>query len=194
LRPPLKPGLGFYVLIETLGAEQERDQAKLENLLAVAMEKGLVADAAIAQSERERAAYWSVRENAGEGFRALGPIFTYDVSMPIRAMGGFADRVSNSIAASYADAITLILGHMGDGNLHVVAAVGSGAPEVRRAVDGIVYGVIRDLGGSISAEHGIGTEKKAYLAWSRTPEEIALMRAVKSALDPKGILNPGKMF
>ncbi|MDX2144580.1 MAG: FAD-binding oxidoreductase [Rhodospirillaceae bacterium] len=194
LRPPLNPGHGFYVLVETLGGDQDGDQAKLEDLLAAAMEKGLVADAAIAQSERERAAYWSIRENAGEGFRSLGPICTYDVSMPIRAMGEFAERVTTAITEAFAGATTLVLGHMGDGNLHVVAAVGLGSAEAHTRVDDIVYGIIRDLGGSISAEHGIGTEKKAYLHWSRTPEELALMRAIKTTLDPKGILNPGKVL
>jgi FAD/FMN-containing dehydrogenase len=83
---------------------------------------------------------------------------------------------------------------MGDGNLHVVAAVGSGAPEDKKRVNDTVYSVIRDLGGSVSAEHGIGTEKKDYLSWSRSPPEIALMRTLKRAIDPKGILNPGKIF
>jgi FAD/FMN-containing dehydrogenase len=181
-------------LIETLGNDVPADLPKLESGLAIALEQGLIADAAVAQSERERAAYWAIRENAGEGFRALGPLCTFDVSMPIAAMGRFGDRVAQEIEALFPGATTLILGHMGDGNLHVVAAVGFGASDARKKVDEIVYGVIRELGGSVSAEHGIGTEKKPYLSWSRTPEEIALMRSLKAALDPKGVLNPGKVL
>jgi FAD/FMN-containing dehydrogenase len=194
LRPPLNPGHGFYVLVETLGNTPSADTAKLEDALTSAMERGIVADAAVAQSEQQRSAFWAIRENAGEGFRALGPMFNYDVSMPIRAMGEFAQRITTSIADVYPGATTLVLGHMGDGNLHVVAAVGKRAPQDHKRVDDIVYGIIRELGGSVSAEHGIGTEKKDYLAWSRTPEEIALMRALKNTLDAKGILNPGKVL
>ncbi len=194
LRPPLKPGHGFYVLIETLGNAPDSDASKLEEILAEAMEKGLVADASVAQSDQQRAAFWAIRENAGEGFRTMGPMCSFDVSMPIRTMGDFGERITASISKTYPGAITLVLGHMGDGNLHVVAGVGSGTPEVRKNVNDIVYGVIRDLGGSVSAEHGIGTEKKSYLSWSRSPEEIALMRTLKRTLDPKGILNPGKVL
>ncbi len=194
LRPPLESGHGFYVLIETLGNDPTADSAKLEGLLAEVMDRKLIVDAALAQSEQQRAAFWAIRENAGEGFRTLGPMCTYDVSMPIKAMGTFGIRVTDSINAAFQGATTLVLGHMGDGNLHVVAAVGSGSPEIHKQINDIVYGVIRDLGGSISAEHGIGTEKKDYLSWSRSAEEIALMRALKHTLDPKGILNPGKVI
>jgi FAD/FMN-containing dehydrogenase len=194
LRPPLQAGHGFYVLVETLGNDVGADTAKLENILADAMERGLALDAAVARSEQQRAAFWAIRENAGEGFRTLGPLCTYDVSMPIRAMGGFGERITSDIAAAFPGATTLLLGHMGDGNLHVVAGVGSGTAEAHARVNDIVYGIIRELGGSVSAEHGIGIEKKNYLSWSRGPEEVALMRTLKRTLDPKGILNPGKVL
>lgn len=194
LRPPLPPGHGFYVLLEALGSDPAADKARLESVLQESLDRRLILDAVVAQSEQQRAAFWAVRENAGEGFRTLGPLLTYDVSMPIPAMGGFAEQITSSIADRYPGATTLVLGHMGDGNLHVVAAVGSGAPETRAEIDAIVYGAVRSLGGSISAEHGIGTEKKSYLSWSRTPAEVMLMRRLKSALDPKGILNPGKVI
>jgi FAD/FMN-containing dehydrogenase len=192
LRPPLPAGQAFYVLVEMLGNNVDRDADRLQQVLGQTLTDGLVVDAAVAQSEQQRAAFWAVRENAGEGFRTLGPLCTYDVSMPIRAMGDFATRVKHQIDATFLNATTLVLGHMGDGNLHVVAAVNDAA--ARGTVDNIVYSIIRDLGGSISAEHGIGVEKKNYLSWSRTPEEIALMRALKNTLDPKGILNPGKVL
>ncbi len=194
LRPPLPAGQAFYVVLETLGNDPDGDTDHLQDVLSGALDQGLLVDVAVAQSEQQRAAFWAVRENAGEGFRKLGPIFAYDVSMPIRAMGDFADRVTHGLNAAYTDPTALVLGHMGDGNLHVVAGVGVGGEVAHKAVNDIVYGVIRDLGGSVSAEHGIGIEKKSYLAWSRTPEEIALMRTLKNTLDPKGILNPGKVL
>jgi FAD/FMN-containing dehydrogenase len=194
LRPPLKAGYGFYVLIETLGNQPDSDQGKLEQILADALERGLVADAALAQSDQQRAAFWAIRENAGEGFRTLGPMVSFDVSMPIKSMGTFGERITASLFQQYPGSTCLVLGHMGDGNLHVVAAVGSGTAEDKERVNDTVYSVIRDLGGSVSAEHGIGTEKKDYLSWSRSPPEIALMQTLKRAIDPKGILNPGKIF
>ena len=88
----------------------------------------------------------------------------------------------------------MIFGHLGDGNLHVIVGVGDGEQEARRRVEEIVYSPLRDIGGSVSAEHGIGLEKRPYLGWSRTPEEVALMHTLKATLDPKGILNPGKVL
>ena len=194
LRPPLVAGSGYTALAEFLCADQLAGEARVATVLQQALTAGLIVDAAIAKNERERNAFWAVREGAGEGMRKLGPYFVYDVSMPIAAMPSFGERVPAEICARYPNATVLILGHMGDGNLHVVAAVGSGAAEDHRAVDNIVYGIIRDLGGSVSAEHGIGVEKRPYLSWSRTPAEIATMRTLKTALDPLGLLNPGKVL
>ena len=88
----------------------------------------------------------------------------------------------------------MIFGHMGDGNLHFCAGVGDGSPEAHKEVEDIIYGGVRARGGAVSAEHGIGLEKKPYLPWSRSPAELALMARIKRALDPHNILNPGKIF
>jgi FAD/FMN-containing dehydrogenase len=88
----------------------------------------------------------------------------------------------------------IVFGHLGDGNLHVIVGSHDGTPETRRLVEGIVYDPLRDIGGSVSAEHGIGLEKRPYLGWSRSPAEIALMATLKRTLDPKNILNPGKVL
>lgn len=194
LRPPLGPGHALYVLLESLGHDPAADGEKLQEVLAQALDKKLIADAALAQSEQQRTAFWQVREGAGEGFRTLGPSVRFDVSMPIGDMGRFTERVTGEMAGAFRDPTVLVLGHMGDGNLHVVAAAGDGTAATRKKINDIVYSVIRDLGGSVSAEHGIGVEKRDYLAWSRSAAEIALMRTLKSALDPKGILNPGKVL
>jgi FAD/FMN-containing dehydrogenase len=194
LRPPLGPEHAFTVLVEALGSDAGSDAALFERVLAEAFERGIVAEAVIAKSDRDRAGFWAIREDAGEGFRKLGPSLTYDVSLPIADMDAFAASVESQIAARYPQATTLVLGHLGDGNLHVVAAVGSRDAAAKKTVDDIVYGAIRAVGGSISAEHGIGIEKKGYLGWSRTPVEIAMMHDLKRAFDPHGILNPGKVL
>ncbi|MDX2223306.1 MAG: FAD-binding oxidoreductase, partial [Rhodospirillaceae bacterium] len=122
LKPPLPAGFEFSVLLELLGMDDARAAADMERVLESALAANIIGDAAIAKNERERAMFWAVRENAGEGFRTLGPLCTYDVSMPIPTMGQFGERVQAEIAARFAGATTLVLGHLGDGNLHVVAA------------------------------------------------------------------------
>jgi FAD/FMN-containing dehydrogenase len=123
------------------------------------------------------------------------PIFTYDVSLPIDRMEAYVEEVRAAIAARWGSAATLIVfGHLGDGNLHLIAGVGSADGEAKAAVNAIVYDGVRKRQGSISAEHGIGLEKRDYLGYSRTPEELALMRRLKTTLDPNNILNPGKIF
>ena len=194
MRVPLSPGHAFTVLVEAIGGDAVADAALFERFLEEALEAGQIADAAIAQSEQDRAGFWAVRENAGEGFRTLGPLLTYDVSMPIPDMERFAERIRAAIGDMYPHHTTLILGHLGDGNLHVVAAVGDRAESTRRRVDEAVYGVIRDLGGSISAEHGIGVEKLGFLSWSRSEVEIEMMRTLKQAFDQHNLLNPGKVL
>lgn len=194
LKPPLDPKYNFYVVTDALGADPDGDAERFEGIMETAHAQGLVQDGVIAQSEVDRSDLWAIREGAGEGFRTLSPMFTYDVSMPILTMEGFGTRAMADIEAVFPGATTLVLGHLGDGNLHAVVAVGDGSDEAHRKVNDILYGIIRELGGSVSAEHGIGTEKRDYLDWSRTEAEVEIMRALKRTLDPKGILNPGKVI
>ncbi len=193
-RAPLAGSHPFYVLVEAQGQDQGSDAERFEALLFEAMENGLVADAAIAKSQAERDALWALRDDIGQTARNW-PIFTYDVSLRITDMEGFVKEVRAALEAQWPGKATLtVFGHMGDGNLHLVAGVGSRDKETKRAVDTIIYGGIRDRAGTVSAEHGIGLEKRDYLGWSRTAEEIATMRALKKALDPRHTLNPGKVF
>lgn len=194
LKPPLDPDHRFYVLTDALGADPEGDADRFERIMEIAHGQGLIQGGVIAQSDSDREDLWAIREGAGEGFRTIAPMFSYDVSMPIMTMEDFGQRTTDGIEAAFPGATTLILGHLGDGNLHAVVSVGDGSDDAHRKVNEILYGVIRDLGGSVSAEHGIGTEKRDYLSWSRTEAEIGIMRALKKTLDPKGILNPGKVL
>jgi FAD/FMN-containing dehydrogenase len=192
--PVLPHGLGIYVLIEALGADPQSDTERLEQALGVALEQGLVADAVIAKSDLERRAMWAPREDVFQT-RRLGPTHNFDVSMAIADMPAYLETLRRSLAEHVPGAHLVVFGHVADGNLHLVVAVG----EVRHlatfeAVERCVYEPLRTISGSISAEHGIGLERKAYLNISRSAAEIATMRALKAALDPRGILNPGKVF
>lgn len=191
--PPLQYGHGAYVLVEALGSDQTQDQARFEAMLEAAMERDLVQDAVIAQSEAESRAIWRIRDGSGDFPKLFWPKVGFDVSIPTKDIGSFVGACKAALLERWPQARTLFFGHIGDSNVHVAAKVCEGE-QPEREIDDIVYGLVRDWGGSISAEHGIGLLKRPYLGYSRTPEEIALMRTVKRALDPNNILNPGKIF
>lgn len=190
-RPLLPPGARYYVLIETLGGDQTADAARMEEVLGQTMEAGLIADAVIAKSEAERMQMWALRDDVAQVARN-GPVVTFDVSLSLPNMESYLDAVRDDLKRRWPAATLVVFGHLGDGNLHLIAGVGD--REARKDVEDIVYGRLREVRGSVSAEHGIGLQKRAYLGWSRSPEEIALMRTLKSALDPNGVLNPGKVL
>lgn len=190
-KPPVEPTRPYYALIESLGSVN--GQEHFENAMMQALEDGLIADAAVAQSGSDRAAMWAIRDDVEHFFR-YGPAQLFDVSIAIRHIGAYVDEVKRRLAASWPDHHCFTLGHIGDGNVHFAIAVPDADDAVRRGVERCVYEPLEPHGGSISAEHGIGLEKKDYLSISRSPTEIALMRRLKHSLDPNGILNRGKIF
>lgn len=190
--PPLPRGAPFYVIAESLGGDPEADRARLETVLAAALEEGVVGDVVIANSETERRAIWAIREDVWQ-VQNIAPLLTFDVSLPIENMRDYAAGVCDSVRDFAGENRAFVFGHMADGNLHIVVAAGDDAA-TRQRVEDIVYKPLAEIGGSVSAEHGIGLEKRAYLPLSRTPAEISTMRLLKQALDPRGILNPGKVF
>lgn len=194
-RPPLSGPHRFYVLIESLGGDAAADAARFETALSEALEDGDIEDAAIARSGAERAAMWALRDDVGQTSRD-GPIIAFDVSLPIAAMEAYVDRVRAAYTDRWPDLGTpWVFGHLGDGNLHILVRIPSGAGLAERhAIEEMVYGPLPAVGGSISAEHGIGLAKRDWLSLSRSPEEIALMARLKHALDPAGLLNPGKIL
>lgn len=191
-KPPIPAGHPYYVLIEAMGGDSS-DEERFENVLGGALEEGEAADAVIAKSQAERNRIWALRDDVAQVVRNA-PIFTFDVSLRISTMEDYVAALRRELSARWNAATCVVFGHLGDGNLHVIVGMGDHSHEARGAVENIVYGALRKRGGSVSAEHGIGLEKRPYLSWSRGEDEIALMRTLKRALDPENILNPGKIF
>jgi len=191
-RPPLARDYPFYVLMEAEGADPKADAVRFEQVLEAAMESGLILDAVIPQSENERRALWDIRENF-EFMMAGRTTYLYDVSLPIREMASYAAEVQASTAQAWPHGRTIIFGHLADGNLHLFIQPQDDAA-THAASDALIYAPLTSRQGSVSAEHGIGLEKQGWLNRCRTAEELALMRTLKQALDPKGILNPGRVI
>ncbi|MFY0988852.1 FAD-binding oxidoreductase [Halomonas sp. C05BenzN] len=192
--PPLATDAPFYVILESLGTDPESHGALFSRALASALDAALIGDAVIAHSEAQRQGIWAIREDIEGLIQALAPLFTFDVSLPIPEMAGYVDALEQALARERPGARMVTFGHLGDGNLHISIGAGDAGAGTRRAVERLVYAPLADLGGSISAEHGIGLEKRDYLKLSRTPEEIALMRTLKQALDPLELLNRHKVL
>ena len=193
---PLPLGPSHFVLIEALGGDPDSDQDRFENALGAAMEKGLVVDALIAQSEADRQRFWAIRDDVPairDTFRNGGQA-SFDISVPISEMEDYLATVESDLKARWPHAQFISFGHLGDSNLHLGAHIGPETEQYHHEIEEIVLGPLQGRGGSISAEHGIGLKKRAFLGLSRSPDEIAVMRAMKLALDPKNILNPGKIF
>lgn len=192
-QPPLDSGYPYYVLIEAMGGDPDADHARMEALLGAALEAGHIADAVLALNGTQRENMWAMRDDVGQTGRH-GPTIAFDVSLPLPQMPDYVAEVNARLAQAFETVHNITLGHIADGNLHFVVAAGDRSAETRHKVESSVYEPLRARGGSVSAEHGVGLEKLPWLDVTRSPEEIATMRAIKAALDPKGILNPGKIF
>lgn len=195
---PLPQAYPFTVLTEVTGHEESALAASLQLALAHAMEEGTVLDVVVAQSQAQASALWRIREATAEFPARLMPI-NFDVSLPIERIGDFAEQCVLALSQRWPGQRTLRFGHLGDGNLHLTTDARSLGQDIApaqaaREVEQIIYALLAQVGGSVSAEHGIGLHKKAYLSASRTPMELAAMRAIKHALDPFNLLNPGKVF
>jgi len=190
LPKPFEPNSPFYVIVETQGGDKDADDQAFQGTLEAALEKGLVADAVIAKSEQEAKGLWSIRDSSLEVYQSLAPGKSYDVSLPLSEIEGFAERLKTELDERWPGNAMVLFGHLGDGNVHPLTNAGNGAAEV----DELLYNLVGDLGGSISAEHGIGLSRRGYLGLSQSDADIELMRTMKAALDPKNILNPGRVI
>lgn len=185
-RLPLAEGAGLYLIVEASGSDDATARATLEETLVPLLEEGLVADAVLAQSGAERAGIWRIREESGVIDANSAQALSYDVGLRLADLDPY-------VRALEARAAPLVFGHVADGNLHVMFRLAEGEP--RAPYDALVYDTLRGFPGStVSAEHGIGLEKQAAFLAARPGGEIATMRLVKTALDPRGRLNPGKVL
>jgi FAD/FMN-containing dehydrogenase len=177
-----------------MGGDPETDRARIEALLGSALEDGLVLDAVLAENEAQRRSIWAIRDDVGQANRFV-PMVAFDVSLRISAMDAYVQQVKANMAARFPNGHHLFtFGHIADGNIHFAISVGDGSAEARRGIEAAVYEPLPAIAGSVSAEHGIGLEKKPYLPLCRSEAEFATMRLMKRALDPKGLLNAGKIF
>ena len=195
--PPFASSYPFVVLADVTGADESLLVDSLQLVLGSAMDDELVLDAVLPQSQQQAAALWRIREATAELPSVMRPI-NFDISLPLASIGAFADDCLQALSARWPGQRSVRFGHLGDGNLHLTVDAGSLGDlpfhETEPEVEAIVYGLLARCGGSMSAEHGVGTHKKAYLHVSRSPAEIAVMRAIKHAVDPLNQLNPGKVF
>ncbi len=197
---PLDEPYSWYVLCELTSSDPSASlDTVLQEALEKALEAGLVLDAALASSERERVAMWRMRETIPEAQRRDGGSLKHDISVPIAALPRFVERASRWVSENVPEGRLVAYGHVGDGNLHFNL---NQAPDAARdaflaraqTVERAIHDIVREFGGSFSAEHGIGQLKVGELERYASAVELDLMRAVKHAFDPNGILNPGKVL
>ena len=199
-RDPFAAPHAHYVLLELSGGSGGGElRAALEQTLAEALERGEVVDAVLAESGAQAAALWKLRETLPEGIRARGVTVPHDVSVPVSRMADFLERAGAAVAGLAPDLLVCAFGHVGDGNLHFNLSVprshaAQRVAECQQAATRIVYDIASELDGSFSAEHGVGRFKREELCRYRSAVELDLMRAVKQALDPDGLMNPGAVL
>ena len=190
--PPLATQHNFYVLIEAVSGAPSSTDA-LQRLIESSHERGLLQDAVLAKSLAECAAFWAIRDSSGELATLFGHAANFDVSIPTGEIAQFASACREQLGRALPGGRILVFGHIADSNIHLSCRGPSETLPVE-LIESVVYDCVRQWNGSISAEHGIGLAKRDYLSYSRSPQEIALMRTLKLALDPKNILNPGKVI
>jgi FAD/FMN-containing dehydrogenase len=201
-RAPLGGTHAWHVLIECVADAAGADalRGRIEAALAAALAAGLIEDATIAASEAQADAFWQIRDEVAPAERAQGPAMQHDISVPVGRMADFVAEAVPEIEARWPGTRAIAFGHLGDGNVHfhVLAPAGVNALAWQKgdgaAISEDVYAMVTAWGGSISAEHGIGQLKRGVLARHGDPVALAMLARIKAALDPQGLLNPGKLL
>ncbi|MFJ6024172.1 FAD-binding oxidoreductase [Brevundimonas sp. NPDC092305] len=198
-REPLESTPEWYVLIEIASGQPGAAEAQMERLLEVAFEEGLITDAAIAQNDAQRAAFWRLREEHSAGLKPEGGGWKHDVSVPISRIADYIDEATAAVERFHPGARVSVFGHVGDGNLHYDVLPGAGqdvAAFIGRWKEGsqVIHDVVARYDGSISAEHGLGRLKTEEAMRYKSAVEIETMRAIRHAMDPLRIMNPAVLF
>lgn len=202
-RSPIETRTPWHVLIEVDHPDRNDPSPaeRLENALADAFERGIAIDAAIAANEAQADAFWRIRESLSESEKVQGPALQYDISVPVARMPAFMIDTAQAAQARFPGTTASSFGHLGDGNVHFHVRAPKGTSDgpawiaaQGQAINGFVHDAVVAAGGSISAEHGIGQMKRAELGRLASPARIGALRAIKTAFDPKGIMNPGKLI
>ncbi len=191
--PPISQDYPYVILLESMGGDIEGDYDRFVAALGEALEQEVIDDAVIASNQAERDAMWAIRDDVMQ-VGQNSPITTFDVSVPLESMESYVSELKVMLGEKWPDHTCMVFGHLGDSNLHIIVGVGDGSRETREQVVETVYSGLPERGGSISAEDGIGIQKKHHLDMSRNAIEIELMKRIKATLDPNSILNPGKIF
>ncbi len=193
--PNITNDAGFYAIIETQGFDENSDSAVFNAVLEEMMENGLLQDAIICQNATQRENIWKIREDIMGLYMLLNPLAMFDVSMPIVEMEKYVSDLKIAVSKKFGDAAqTIVFGHIGDCNLHIVVSPKVWNDTTHKEIEALVYEPLEALKGSVSAEHGIGLEKREYLPLSRNEIELSIMRQMKKLLDSNGIMNPGKVL
>ena len=198
-RQPITSNSPWHILIEVAWSLEDGLGERLEQVLAEAMRQGLVTDGTIATNEGQRLALWLIRENPTDAFAQAGVVLRHDVSVPIAEVPALIDRGTEYLERTIPDVRVVAFGHIGDGNIHFnllqpEAMEGAVFRAKKDEVQTAVFDLVESLGGSISAEHGIGRLKRDDLASRKPALDLDLMRRLKNALDPHNILNPGAIL
>ncbi len=192
--PPLPYIYNYYVLLDSLGSDAKFDAVRFQRLLEEALELKIIQDAVPAESATEVNRFWTIREDVAPMVSKCKHIQQFDISLPIPLIGEVINQIVKNLHQIQEVEKVFTFGHVADGNIHLVIGKSHESIALINKINDRVYQPLTAIGGSISAEHGIGVHKKNYLHISRSPEEIQLMKTLKHTLDPHNILNPGKVL
>lgn len=193
-RCPLATDQKYYVLVETMGMEDAADEQAMQGFLEQAFEDGLIADAVTASSLKQVQDLWRIREGSELLVKEMGPFISFDISVDIRRAEEFVDTVYQCLDAQFGFFKAVSFGHLGDSNIHIGVHVGPDTIAREAEIESVVYGVVKQYDGALTAEHGIGTSKRDHLPSHITPQALETMARVRNALDADRILNRKMVF
>jgi len=184
----------YYIFIEYMGGDFENDYNKFEEVVLESVDKGIIDDAVIGKDEKEQVNIWGIREDVAVLADEKEFDQHFDISIPVSLIGEVIDKISLELKECEGVKTIFPFGHVADGNIHFIIGKDSDDDKLKSEINEIIYSNTEKVDGSISAEHGIGLDKKKYLIKTRSQDEIELMRLIKKSIDPKNILNPGRVI